>query len=74
MGSPSQVKLVTEPKSGVMIQEVVLVLSPEPTSLVDAYAVVTYREIAGMLAVSEPRGCQLHGEAIGRLRKLMADT
>ena len=35
---------------------------------------LTYREIAGMLHVSEPRVCQLHGEAIGQLRKLMADS
>jgi ATPases involved in chromosome partitioning len=67
------------------VQEVVLVLSPEPTSLVDAYAVVkvlslhyiedlTYREIAGILKVSEPRVCQLHTEAIGQLRKLLPDA
>jgi RNA polymerase sigma factor for flagellar operon FliA len=34
---------------------------------------LTYREIAGMLDVSEPRICQLHSEAIGHLRKLMAE-
>jgi RNA polymerase sigma factor for flagellar operon FliA len=28
----------------------------------------TYREIAGMLKVSEPRICQIHGEAVGKLR------
>jgi len=34
---------------------------------------LTYREIAGMLEVSEPRVCQLHGEALGILRKLLAE-
>jgi RNA polymerase sigma factor for flagellar operon FliA len=35
---------------------------------------LTYREIAGMLAVSEPRVCQLHSEALAQLRKLLAET
>jgi RNA polymerase sigma factor FliA len=34
---------------------------------------LTYREIAGMLDVSEPRICQLHSEALGHLRKLLAE-
>ncbi|MFL5261980.1 MAG: sigma-70 family RNA polymerase sigma factor [Anaeromyxobacteraceae bacterium] len=34
---------------------------------------LTYREIAKILEVSEPRVCQLHGEAVGALRKVMAD-
>jgi len=34
---------------------------------------LTYREIARMLDVSEPRICQLHGEAVGLLRKLVAE-
>jgi hypothetical protein len=33
-------------------------------------SMLLYREIAGMLKVSEPRVCQLHSEAIGQLRKL----
>jgi hypothetical protein len=33
-----------------------------------------YREIAGILKVSEPRVCQLHTEAIGQLRKLLPDA
>jgi RNA polymerase sigma factor for flagellar operon FliA len=32
---------------------------------------LTYREIAGMLEVSEPRVCQLHAQAITMLRKHM---
>jgi RNA polymerase sigma factor for flagellar operon FliA len=32
----------------------------------------TYREIAGMLEVSEPRVCQLHAEAVARLRTAMS--
>jgi RNA polymerase sigma factor for flagellar operon FliA len=32
---------------------------------------LTYREIAKILDVSEPRICQLHGEAVGMLRKLL---
>jgi RNA polymerase sigma factor for flagellar operon FliA len=35
---------------------------------------LTYREIAGILKVSEPRVCQLHTEAIGQLRKLLPDA
>jgi RNA polymerase sigma factor FliA len=35
---------------------------------------LTYREIAGMLDVSEPRVCQLHGEALVQLHKLLAET
>jgi RNA polymerase sigma factor for flagellar operon FliA len=34
---------------------------------------LTYREIAGMLHVSEPRVCQLHTEAIAQLRRLMPE-
>jgi RNA polymerase sigma factor for flagellar operon FliA len=34
---------------------------------------LTYREIAGMLEVSEPRVCQLHSEAVGSLRKLLVE-
>ena len=34
---------------------------------------LTYREIAGMLKVSEPRVCQLHSEALAQLRKLLAE-
>jgi len=33
---------------------------------------LTYREIARVLDVSEPRICQLHAEAVGMLRKLLA--
>ncbi len=33
---------------------------------------LTYREIARILEVSEPRVCQLHGEAMGKLRVAMA--
>ncbi|MBI5546032.1 MAG: FliA/WhiG family RNA polymerase sigma factor [Deltaproteobacteria bacterium] len=33
---------------------------------------LTYREIAEIMQVSEPRICQLHGEAIGKIRALMA--
>ena len=32
---------------------------------------LTYSEIGGLLGVSEPRVCQLHGEALNRLRKEM---
>jgi RNA polymerase sigma factor for flagellar operon FliA len=35
---------------------------------------LTYREIADILKVSEPRVCQLHTEAIGQLRKLLPDA
>jgi RNA polymerase sigma factor, sigma-70 family len=35
---------------------------------------LTYREIAGILKVSEPRVCQLHPEAISQLRKLLPDA
>jgi len=35
---------------------------------------LTYREIAGMLDVSEPRVCQLHSEALAKLRELLAET
>ena len=35
---------------------------------------LTYREIAGMLHVSEPRVCQLHSEAIAQLRRLMPEA
>ena len=35
---------------------------------------LTYREIAGILKVSEPRVGQLHTEAIGQLRKLLPDA
>ena len=34
---------------------------------------LTYREIAGLLKVSEPRVCQLHSEALAQLRKLLAE-
>jgi RNA polymerase sigma factor for flagellar operon FliA len=33
---------------------------------------LTYREIAGMLDVSEPRVCQIHAEALGLLRRAFA--
>ena len=33
---------------------------------------LTYREIAKILGVSEPRVCQLHGDAIKRLRLRLA--
>jgi RNA polymerase sigma factor FliA len=33
---------------------------------------LTYREIAKMLGVSEPRVCQLHGEAVRKLRAQLA--
>lgn len=35
---------------------------------------LTYREIARLLQVSEPRVCQLHGDAVKRLREAMAST
>jgi len=35
---------------------------------------LTYREIAGILHVSEPRVCQLHSEALAQLRKLLPDA
>ncbi|GMU61691.1 MAG: RNA polymerase sigma factor WhiG [Myxococcaceae bacterium] len=34
---------------------------------------LTFREISGLLKVSEARVCQLHGEAVKRLRELLAD-
>jgi len=34
---------------------------------------LTYREIAQVLEVSEPRVCQLHAEAVTKLRALLAD-
>jgi RNA polymerase sigma factor for flagellar operon FliA len=34
---------------------------------------LTYREIAGILEVSEPRVCQLHSEAVGKLRASLSD-
>jgi RNA polymerase sigma factor for flagellar operon FliA len=34
---------------------------------------LTFKEIAGLLQVSEARVCQLHGEAVKRLRALLAD-
>jgi RNA polymerase sigma factor for flagellar operon FliA len=34
---------------------------------------LTYREIAGMLDVSEPRVCQLHGEALSKLRGILRE-
>ena len=34
---------------------------------------LTYREIAKMLDVSEPRICQLHADALKRLRATMPD-
>jgi RNA polymerase sigma factor for flagellar operon FliA len=34
---------------------------------------LTFKEIAGLLEVSEARVCQLHGEAVKRLRALLAD-
>ena len=34
---------------------------------------LTYREIARMLGVSEPRVCQLHGDAMKRLRGVFAE-
>jgi RNA polymerase sigma factor FliA len=35
---------------------------------------LTYREIAKILGVSEPRVCQLHGEAVKRLRTRVAEA
>lgn len=35
---------------------------------------LTLKEIAGLLRVSEARVCQLHGEAVKRLRALLADA
>jgi len=35
---------------------------------------LTYREIAKLLQVSEPRICQLHGDALKRLRESMASS
>jgi RNA polymerase sigma factor for flagellar operon FliA len=35
---------------------------------------LTYREIAKLLQVSEPRVCQLHGDALKRLREALATT
>ena len=32
---------------------------------------LTYKEIAGMLDVSEPRICQLHADAIAKVRAAM---
>ena len=32
---------------------------------------LTYREIAQIIGVSEPRVCQIHGEAVGKLRGIM---
>ena len=34
---------------------------------------LTYREIAKILAVSEPRVCQLHAEAMRKLREPLVD-
>jgi RNA polymerase sigma factor for flagellar operon FliA len=33
---------------------------------------LTYREVAKMLQISEPRVCQLHSDAVKRLRAAMA--
>jgi RNA polymerase sigma factor FliA len=35
---------------------------------------LTYREIAGILQVSEPRVCQLHSEAVGKLRGILQEN
>jgi len=35
---------------------------------------LTYREIAKVLGVSEPRVCQLHADAVRRLRAVLADA
>lgn len=35
---------------------------------------LTYREIAKMLDVSEPRVCQLHSEALGKLREILVEV
>jgi RNA polymerase sigma factor for flagellar operon FliA len=32
---------------------------------------LTYREIADLLGVSEPRVCQLHGDAMRKLREVL---
>ncbi|MFT3708924.1 MAG: FliA/WhiG family RNA polymerase sigma factor [Archangium sp.] len=34
----------------------------------------TYKEIAGAMQISEARVCQLHGEAVKKLRALLADS
>lgn len=34
---------------------------------------LTYKEIAGIFGVSEPRVCQLHGDAIKKVRAVLAD-
>ena len=34
---------------------------------------LSYREIAGILEVSEPRVCQLHNQAMGQLRQILGD-
>jgi len=35
---------------------------------------LTYREIAQVLQVSEPRVCQIHGDAMKRLRVTLAEA
>jgi RNA polymerase sigma factor for flagellar operon FliA len=35
---------------------------------------LSYKEIAKVLRVSEPRVCQLHGEAVGKLRELLGEA
>lgn len=50
-------------------------LSERLQTLLSLYYVeeLTFKEIAGLLQVSEARVCQLHGEAVKRLRVLLAD-
>lgn len=61
--------------AGVLTREIKAL--PERLQLVLALHYVeglTYREIAKILDISEPRVCQLHGDGMRRLRAAMADA
>lgn len=53
----------------------IALLSERLQTLLSLYYVeeLTFKEIAGLLQVSEARVCQLHGEAVKRLRALLAE-
>jgi RNA polymerase sigma factor for flagellar operon FliA len=58
------------------LQAALATLPPRLQTLVSLHYVegLTYREIAQILEVSEPRICQLHAEAIGRVRAQIASA
>ncbi len=59
-----------------MLEQAITSLSPRLQTLLSLHYVegLTYREIAEVLEVSEPRICQLHAEAVTKIRAALAEA